>query len=132
MAKEFEMYNRKYAHLAGTCLKNIETEGGKVAKEDIAIFTSWDQDTWGYFASYSHEKVAWAVYHAEGAEEWQKWRVSMKGLSTKEKLFCLAAYYVRHINQGPRIEELRQIRINNYIGALIRGGRLNPQLEVVR
>lgn len=129
---KFEHYNTKYRKLAGTALKQIESIGGPIAKEDIEEFNCWDTQMWGPYLTYSQEKVEWAVYHAEGFEDWQKFRVSMKGHSTKEKLFCLGAYFVQHLSGTDRQKLIRNIRINNYLGALIRGGQLNRQLEVVR
>lgn len=136
MAKEFKHFDKKYAHLAGTALKAIEAFYGSIAHSDVEAI-----DCWPYITRYEtvdHAKVAWAVYESPGAEEWQKFRVSLKGLSTKEKLYCLGDYWDRHIAPGasayPHKDDwnLQIIRVNNYIGALIRGGQLDSNLNVQR
>ena len=56
---------------------------------------------------------------------WQTFRLSLKGKPTAEKLALLEEYY--HwglINGHPR--EMVDIRIDNYIKALCRGGQLYP------
>lgn len=54
-------------------------------------------------------------------QTWQEFRVSMKGKSTEEKLGMLKRYYKE--NDGDR-KEVIQIRVDNYIKALCRGGQL--------
>lgn len=132
MAQEYKRYDRMYKPLMGTALKTIEKVKGKIPKEHINEFDCWDPAVWGPYETYSQEKVNWAVYNAEGFEEWQKFRVSLKGHSTKEKLFCLASYYANHLGKSDREEDLMKIRVNNYLGALIRGGLLNSNLVVIR
>lgn len=129
---KFEHYNSKYRRLAGTALKCYENlVQRKIPKEEINAF-HWSTEIYGPYVTYSQEKVEWAVYHAEGFDDWQKFRVSLKGLSTKEKLYCLATYWTSFMNGTDRQRLLVQIRCNNYLGALIRGGQLNSKLEVVR
>lgn len=129
MTGKFKEYDKKYSHLAGTALKIIENRTGYVSKRDIANYTSWNTEVWGKYETYSREKISWAVYDSVSAEEWQKWRVALKGLSTKEKLYCLS--WILTYSEGSELK-LMQIRVNNYLGALIRGGQLNLNLEVVR
>lgn len=63
--------------------------------------------------------------------EWQTFRVSLKGLSTEEKLKRLDCWRADHMDQG--LLPLRnQVQIDNYLNALKRGGQLNLSLEVQR
>lgn len=71
------------------------------------------------------EQIAEAV----ADPEWQKFRMSLKGISTKEKLHKLLDYYSEpkpHENgQGPEFV-LRGLRVDNYLKALARGGLIEP------
>ncbi len=89
--------------------------------------------------------VQFAVYKAEDFIRWQLFRVALKGISTQQKLRMM---YVRwemfdcdHVDYGmirgnvysaTDIQALEWIRLNNYVGALRRGGQLNERLEVVK
>ena len=55
--------------------------------------------------------------------EWQKFRLSMKGVSTETKLQMLDTYRRTRVERDvyDRPEELR---VDNYINALLRGGQL--------
>ena len=78
------------------------------------------------------------IAEAVDNEEWQRFRVSMKGKSTAEKLDMLEEYYEQQRVLGYRAEypndrreflddrhyEDVKIRIDNYIKALCRGGQL--------
>jgi hypothetical protein len=137
VSQQFKAFDKKYKHLAGTALKTIESIGGKVAKEDIETCNHWPEDYKVRFTEdYSRATIAYAVYEAPGAEAWQKFRVSLKGLSTKEKIFCLAWYWDTHVAPGAGAylsADLWQheiIRVNNYLGALKRGGQLDQDLVV--
>jgi hypothetical protein len=57
-----------------------------------------------------HSGVDWAVYHAPGFEAWQRFRKSLVGLRTSEK--------IRKLREWPtqRIEDV--IRVLNYTRAL--------------
>lgn len=139
MSKEFKEFDRKYKHLAGTAIKNIRGVGGSIAKEDIFGFKTTGWPFWDQFTeAYSAGEINFAVYKATGAEEWQKFRVSLKGLTTCEKLYALTWYWYTHVECGVSghitAENLRHevIRVNNYLGALKRGGQLNSALKVVR
>lgn len=78
------------------------------------------------------------IAEAVDDEEWQLFRVSMKGKSTAEKLRMLHEYYDREYVNSPdpdtlpieewerekiRLQDVR-IRVDNYIKALCRGGQL--------
>lgn len=57
--------------------------------------------------------------------EWQKFRLSLKGKTTQEKLEALGMYYARSEDR-----ESDYIRIDNYLKALARGGQLFAQPTV--
>jgi hypothetical protein len=54
-------------------------------------------------------------------EEWQRFRVSLKGLSTAEKLRRLRSYKTNHSGRCVAV------RVDNYLNALRRGGQLPPK-----
>lgn len=54
-------------------------------------------------------------------EEWQRFRLSMKGMSTRTKLTMLEEYYNEYVDAD---EDNVCIRADNYIKALCRGGQL--------
>lgn len=113
----------------------------------IAEINAYKQST-GYFTydgkkrtHWIHElaRATWAqgfiqfcVYHAEDADEWQKFRIALKGLNIHEKLCALELRWVCLVNMkdGPVQCDIEQCRIDNYIGALHRGGLLGPQSAV--
>ncbi len=81
------------------------------------------------------DEVRWAVYEGPGHREWQLFRVSLKGLSTSDKLYGLKRYFDSIMHNLQRTEEEQQlcvIRVNNYVGALRRGGLLNADFEIVK
>lgn len=123
----FRDYDIKFSRYRGSALSTIEKTGGSVAREDINNITKWDESLCAYVV-YAQSDVQQAVYYAADAEEWQKFRVSLKGLSTQEKLFCLAYLWD---SCGDK-KDIMRVRICNYLGALIRGGQLNDKLEIQR
>jgi len=58
-------------------------------------------------------------------DEWQAFRLSLKGVPTAEKLDQLD-YYLKSTNPACTPEEahVREVRVDNYINALLRGGQL--------
>jgi len=66
------------------------------------------------------------IAQAVDNEEWQKFRVSMKGKSTREKLDMLREYYYAPGASTRPTDEDVAIRVDNYIKALCRGGQLYP------
>lgn len=92
-------------------------------------------------SAWPQDFVQFCVYQASDHEEWQLFRVSMKGLPTKSKLYMLHNRYVTLVSSvasdnpsGPEWTQykIQKCRIDNYLGALVRGGQLNSNLEVVR
>lgn len=51
-------------------------------------------------------------------DDWQAFRLSLKGISTKDKLMKLHRYITKHRTYED------QVRVSNYINALLRGGQL--------
>jgi hypothetical protein len=83
------------------------------------------------------------VHAAVNNDDWQKVRLSMKGLPTEEKIDVLIDYYEadnfsNHTLQSPAEWEVSHdivqcdvcIRIDNYIKALCRGGQLQPGVGI--
>lgn len=72
------------------------------------------------------------VHRAIDDEDWQRFRRSLKGISTKDKLERLCEYYLdkaEHCLYGD-LEPCGDcdicIRVDNYVKALCRGGQLYP------
>jgi len=74
------------------------------------------------------------IAQAVDNQEWQEFRLSMKGKPTKVKLAMLGQYYTRmahrdlHTSFGEQAVDITDcdicIRVHNYITALARGGQL--------
>lgn len=135
MGQRYKEYDKKYKSLIGTALANIVRLGGRIAREDIDSIEGWDEDGLKlYYQPYQHEFVTWAVYDCLTADEWQRFRVSLKGLSTREKLYCLMHRWVMLDMQDRKgiDAKIERCRICNYLGALKRSGHLDAELRVVR
>jgi hypothetical protein len=73
----------------------------------------------------SSRRIAEAVDN----EAWQEFRLSMKGVSTSGKIDMLERYWTENhegVAQEPSEECDFCVRVHNYIGALNRGGQLQP------
>ncbi len=90
-------------------------------------------------SSWAQDFVQFCVYHASDHLEWQLFRVSLKGLTTSEKLYMLDNRFdslVQSIaSNNPTGEvwveyKLQKCRIDNYILALVRGGQLSSTFEI--
>lgn len=67
--------------------------------------------------------------------EWQRLRLSMKGMTTERKLVTLDAWRNRKVfmrDGVPCLFRHHEVCIDNYINALKRGGQLNDALEAVK
>lgn len=117
----FKEFDKKYTTGADSDLPSSElVEALKITR-------------WTYpVRQWSQQEVKEAVYEADGYEDWQKFRVSLKGQSTQVKLHRLAARRQAATQMSPRNRTLEMCRIDNYIGALKRGGQLGMDLEVRR
>ena len=136
MVQEFKQYDKKYAAFKGKLMGYEESmqRSGSFNLKFACTFSGW-----GYkVGSYTNAEIREAVYFAEGAEEWQKFRVSQKGFSTQEKLFRLEKRWLHYCSgdtKYPGMEKmakLEQLRIDNYIGALVRGGQLSVDHRIQR
>lgn len=71
-------------------------------------------------------------YCVEDAE-WQKFRLSLKGLPTHVKLQKLLEWRAQHQPFSyALVPKKTQVQIDNYLNALKRGGQLDMQLHVQR
>ncbi len=126
MAKEFKFYDVKFADM-----KRTDAMEPKEDQEMANLIKVWRVPV----ESWIMQDVRHAVYEAPDYLEWQKFRVSMKGQSTGMKLFRLGMYWASaratH-GEGSVSRKIFKIRVDNYIGALVRGGQLNSKLEIVR
>lgn len=73
----------------------------------------------------NHDEIMEAVKD----EDWQVYRLSMKGLTTHFKLSALANWLER--GKTPDSDK-RRIQVMNYLNALKRGGQLDKDGNVVR
>lgn len=122
--KKFEEYNDKYRHLA-----RRDSDESPDMQALASAVGAWKFEVKGW----SQTKVQHAVYHATDHEAWQQFRCSLKGQSTKMKLLRLALYKEGkeklYANDAAQLE-LEHIRVDNYLGALVRGGQLSIDLKV--
>lgn len=132
MAKEFKQYDKVFRKYMFSFL---DYENEEEIDRLSVNYNSWaltDSD------SFSNKEVREAVYESATAEEWQKFRVSLKGFNTQYKLAKLEYrydYMQRQFAEGEINEDelhREEIRIDNYIGALRRGGQLDANYNVVK
>ena len=134
MAKEFKAYDKEFRSYIGK-LFDYELQGTDF---DLRLAVAIKEWKWKEaYQIYGHNEVRHAVYLADDAMEWQKFRVSLKGFNTQEKLYRLRyrwTWKVLHEMQygSDNLAHRERVRINNYLGALVRGGQLNSNLEVPR
>lgn len=76
--------------------------------------------TWPYIV---HCTPTSEIAEAIANDTWQKFRLSLKGISTEDKLNRLYDY-VTSRKERDEYARVEQIRIDNYINALLRGGQL--------
>lgn len=83
---------------------------------------------------WTQAEVQHAVYFADDVVDWQRFRVSLKGLPTGEKISRLGQYLLRNTTNVENVSnrDIIKCRVDNYIGALVRGGQLDRDLIVVR
>lgn len=63
---------------------------------------------------------------------WQKFRLTLKGISTQDKLKRLTQYRNDCLSMTGELARRYQVQIDNYINALKRGGQLSMDLRVQR
>ena len=64
--------------------------------------------------------------------EWQKVRLSMKGVPTHQKLAILVDWWHQHQNDLMQHHSRIEVQVGNYLGALRRGGQLDAHNQVRR
>lgn len=68
------------------------------------------------------------ILEAIDRDDWQDFRASLKGTSTKEKLKRLHDHLIDPYSECPR--HLRDVQVLNYLNALARGGQIMPVEQV--
>ncbi len=75
------------------------------------------------------------IAQAVDDEDWQKFRVSLKGLPTQTKLDRLKKYWFADGAQVHAAYQARDcdccIRVDNYLKALARGGQIKPSDDYI-
>jgi hypothetical protein len=66
------------------------------------------------------------IKEAVDNEEWQKFRLSLKGTQTSSKLSSLRQYLAEGLRLNLLEYNLRKTRVDNYLKALARGGQIEP------
>ena len=122
MTKEFKEWERRFSR------QDIMNERARWWKEiDENDSMKQIEDRWSITVEdWAQSFVQLCVYRAGDVEKWQRFRVCLKGLSTSEKLAFLLAYFNTFAHrQDESTYEKEKCRIDNYIGALVRGGQLS-------
>lgn len=123
VAKEFKDFDRIYREFTNTILEKDIYAG------DEEYVTRWQH----VVHKHSPDDVRHAVYNSRTSDNWQKFRVSLKGQSTKLKLYRMGHRFARMLqNDDAHEQSLERVRIDNYIGALRRGGQLDKEGNIVR
>lgn len=128
MAKEFKHFDTMFSkeEIAETRDRYLNGLSSKV------VYDRWDHIDEFFVADTG--AIRMAVYIEEGHLEWQRFRVSLKGLGTYNKLKALHEYWLMHVvgNKDNVDRMLQKIRVNNYLGALRRGGQLDEDFVGVK
>jgi hypothetical protein len=130
MAQEFRQWDKVFSRQE---IVQAQHDWRSISKTHGTNFM--DMKGWTRFVQYwTHEQVREVVYLTHDAADWQLFRVSLKGLSTLEKLRLLEGAFKEYVEGGDNeaVQQKWKCRIDNYIGALVRGGQLNKKLEIVR
>lgn len=122
MAKEFKDWDKRFSK------DQIEASRKRWLS---ANFSEYD-DEWferalrdmGYDSSITMGQVRHAVYEAPDAADWQLFRVSLKGMTTQQKVAMLRMRWDVQIDCERGDGTIEKHRIWNYVGALKRGGQL--------
>ena len=124
MAKEFKDYDKIFRNQVHPIIGELKSEGLFTEKYAKDVFDAgWDIKVRIWDQAYVQE----CVYKMNDSSDWQLLRVSMKGLSTWLKLLVLHRYYFN--TAGGTII---WCRVDNYLGALRRGGQLDKDYMVVK
>lgn len=145
MTQRFKLYDKKYSSLKNTIFENENLD-----KQQLNNTSKWiyaDQ-----IVFWTQKQIAFAVYESESADQWQQFRVSLKGNLVRMKIHRLQKRYeeinLHNIYKGI-VENigklgihykheldnelvLEKIRIDNYIGALCRQRSLDENYNIVK
>lgn len=125
MAKEFKEWDKAFNKDQIQSMRNLWLYIDDPLTDDRGSIE--DFNGWAYYEEievWGNSEIRHAVYEADDAKEWQCIRVAMKGLSTIEKLTILAN--LRQVYP----QQVWKIRIDNYLGALRRGGQLDEDYKI--
>jgi hypothetical protein len=120
MAKDFKLYDKLYASYRGRFFAYEDT---RAINAHAAVITGWPYKVFNWSA----DEVHLAVYNSQGWEEWQKFRVSLKGQTTQLKLARLYGW----VHRPEGTSEMNRCRVDNYLNALKRGGLLDAKMQIV-
>ena len=67
------------------------------------------------------------IVHCVNDDLWQDFRLSLKGISTEEKLSMLESWI-----QTAADEQIAKMQVDNYLGALKRGGQIDSEGNVLK
>lgn len=67
------------------------------------------------------------IKYAVNDFQWQKFRLLLKGISTQEKLKLLRLWLEDH-----KHAHAQQVQVDNYLGALKRGGQISAKGEILK
>lgn len=101
----------------------------------------WDNEKRAVARGYSPHDVR---IHCVENGEWQKIRLSMKGVDTTEKLSILEAWWDKQMAEAERLDneggvgvlrsaalvKATEIQVGNYLGAIRRGGQLDDDNRI--
>lgn len=122
----YHTYDKKYRSLMGKFLPGEKVFDGI----DVLEINGWKYSV--SLGCWPRKDIMYAVYESKTAEAWQMFRVSLKGMETRMKLLRLRERLRKTSTLGQIEMTLEIIRIDNYIGALVRGGFLNKHYEVIK
>lgn len=119
MAGEFKEYDKKYRKLQGSFL---EGERQVFGSGDATFFFPQEMQ------KPSHEEIRHAVYFAPGAEDWQRFRVSMKSMPASVKLARLNNRWIQKVVEQQN--HFERIRIINYVDSMRRSGLIDETFKL--
>lgn len=67
------------------------------------------------------------IKYAVNNYEWQQFRLSLKGISTFDKLTELSKWLTQHDDSHEA-----QVQVDNYLGALKRGGQISADGKILK
>lgn len=128
MGKEFKEWERKFT------TQELRTERARwltPVRVGETLPQAWPHKVQQWDQKY----VQICVYGLASSVDWQRFRCSMKGTTTPEKLYMLNAYgevFIKPANQSDVLwheKKINMCRVDNYIGALVRGGQLSSDRQ---